>query len=464
MLRSLTARVVLFNLVAFLLVSLVVFALLDRAFQNVLQRRTDRWLETEILVITSEHEALFATVDASSWREALNLFSRAYGIGRCFLRLIDAEGHEVAASDLAAWPNVRNHRPPLALIRERPFVLETATVNSGGARILYYHDPGGLILQIGITLSEQRAMINQMRLLLGGGLVAVLLFGALLGWQATRRALVGIRRVAGAAGAIREKGELQLRAPEETGSRETDELAHTINAMLDRIQGLVTNLREVMGNIAHDIKTPVTRMRGMAEADIRAGSGAVELAGHVVEECDLIMNMITNLLEITAAESGLASWSRESLDPADLIRDGCELFLPVMENKQLSLETSLTDGLAVQGDRRMMQRVIANLLDNAIKYTPAGGRIEVALTAKPEGVTIEFRDSGVGIAPSELSLIFNRFYRCDRSRGQPGNGLGLSFCRAALQAQGGSIEVDSQRDIGTVFRVTLPFSPPEPTA
>jgi len=460
---SLTGRVVFFNLLAFLLVALAVFAVLDRYFTRMLQQRTDHSLQTEILVITSERDPLFLSGDKAAWQETLGHFSRARGIGRSFFRLLDAEGRELAASDLSAWPSARSHRPPMERIRARPFVLETAAVNESGARILYYHDPGGLILQVGFDLGEQRAMISHTRLLVGLGLAAVLFFGALLGWQATRQALVGIRQVAAAAATIREKGELDLRAPEATGSRETDELAQTINDMLDRIQGLVTNLREVMGNIAHDIKTPVTRMRGLAEADIRNGTAPWDLPGNVIEECDLIMNMITNLLEITAAESGLASWSLETLDPAEMIHDACDLFLPLMENKNLVLSLDLAPDQTLAGDRRMVQRVIANLIDNAIKYTPEGGAIHIGLVPDETGVIMSIRDSGIGIPPGELDLIFNRFYRCDRSRGQPGNGLGLSFCRAALQVQGGSIQVESDEDRGTTFRVFLPHNPPART-
>jgi len=459
--KSLVSRVILFNTGAFLAVALAVFSAIDRYQESSLRRQTDRELETAVLVFASEFEALFASRDAERWRAALDLFSRAHGIGHSFFRALDGEGAEIAASDLTHWPGAGDRIPPWRELRDAPFAWQTLDLGAEGARLIYYRDPGGVTLQIGFSLREQRAALHRSRTLFGVGLLTLLALGALLGWLATRHALVGLRRVTEAAAHIRAHGDLNRRAPLDTGSLETNELARTLNAMLDRLNQSILRLREVMRHIAHDVKTPVARMRVMAERRMALDEGDQELAGNVVEECDHIMNLISNLLEITKAESGLAQWTVETVDLAALIRDAVDLFDPILENKRQTLDVAAPESLTVDTDRRALQRVIANLLDNAIKYTPAGGRIEATLApADDGGAVMTFADNGPGVPPAERERVFLPFYRGDESRSEPGNGLGLSFCRATLRALGGFIRCEAAPGGGARFQVGLPSAPP----
>jgi len=148
--------------------------------------------------------------------------------------------------------------------------------------------------------------------------------------------------------------------------------------------------------------------------------------------------------------------SGESVDLTHLVQQACELFLPAAEDKGLSLASTIPDGLKLNGDAPMMQRMLANLLDNAIKYTRAGGRIDVMMRDMPHQILIRVSDTGVGISEHDLPRIFERFYRCDQSRSQAGTGLGLSLARAVARAHGGDISAESVLGQGSTFSITLP--------
>lgn len=458
--QALSFRIVIFNFLGFLIPILTASYFLDQFQRNYLFGRIDRTLETEVLVITSELDEL-EDGENDVYAAILDQFSQGHGISRSFFRLLDSTGREIATSDLSHWPGVHAHPLPLEEIGKRPITWETAFFRELGVRIIYYQSPEGRILQIGQDQEDVVALLKDSRLVFGSVMGGVLLAGILFGWLSTVKALSGIRRVSHAAALIREKGDLAHRVPWPTGSSETDQLAAAFNDMLARIKELISNLRYVMDNIAHDIKTPVTRMRGIAEAELRKSEGKdiayLELCGHVVEESDHILSLVNTLLEITATEAGLVNWKIGELDLADLVREGCDLFAPVLENKSLTLHASIPESLLVESDGRALQRVVSNMLDNAVKYTGEGGSIKIKLESDETHVHLCIADTGIGIEPGELDLIFNRFHRTDRSRTEPGNGLGLSFCQATIKALGGEITVESKLDEGTAFTVNLPI-------
>jgi signal transduction histidine kinase len=232
--------------------------------------------------------------------------------------------------------------------------------------------------------------------------------------------------------------------------------------MLDRIQALVNGIREMTDNIAHDLKSPITRIRGQAEVALtsRGASDDYEtMAASAIEECDRLLEMITTMLFISRSEAGLTKPELRRLDLAAVVRDACGLFQSLAEDRQIALTWEAPERLPISGDVRLIQRMLGNLLDNAIKYTPAGGSVNVALQRNAEGSAfIRVRDSGPGISAKDLPHIFDRFYRGDPSRSQPGAGLGLSFARAVARAHGGDITVENGPSSGALFRVALPVS------
>jgi signal transduction histidine kinase len=217
-------------------------------------------------------------------------------------------------------------------------------------------------------------------------------------------------------------------------------------------------------NIAHDLKSPITRIRGIAEVSLTSGSSLKEyesMAAGTIEECDRLLDMINTMLIISRTEAGVNQLDCHKLDIAHLVRDACDIFQSPAEDKGLIMVYNGPENFSIYGDIRLLQRMVANLLDNAIKYTPAKGRIDVTVsTGGDQLVQIVVKDNGMGISGKDLGHIFKRFYRCDPSRSQAGTGLGLSFARTAARAHNGNITVVSTLNEGSTFTVVLPIDTP----
>jgi signal transduction histidine kinase len=180
------------------------------------------------------------------------------------------------------------------------------------------------------------------------------------------------------------------------------------------------------------------------------------MAASTVEECDRLLDMINTMLLISKTESGVDTFSRGDVDLTDIVRQACELFAPAAEDKHVNLTYDVPDGVHLTGDTPMIQRMLSNLLDNAIKYTPSGGMVGIEVAGDQTQVHITIKDTGIGISSSDLSRVFERFYRCDQSRSLAGTGLGLSLARAIARVHGGDITVVSMPNQGSTFAVTLP--------
>jgi len=234
----------------------------------------------------------------------------------------------------------------------------------------------------------------------------------------------------------------------------------TFNQMLDRIEKLVTEVKEMSDNIAHDLKSPITRIRGLAEVTLTTGKALGDyenMTSSTIEECDRLLDMINTMLLISKTESGVDKLARDKIDLSEIARGACDLFGPMAEDNGVTLTCNAPSPSPLFGDPRMIQRMLANLLDNAIKYTPSGGTVSVSVSEnEKKGLVATVRDTGIGISESDLPRIFERFYRCDQSRSKPGIGLGLSLARAIARAHQGEITVTSRLNQGSTFTLTLP--------
>jgi signal transduction histidine kinase len=190
-------------------------------------------------------------------------------------------------------------------------------------------------------------------------------------------------------------------------------------------------------------------------SDTSAEESKVVAAG-MIEECDRLLGMINTMLDIAEAEAGMDGPKRRPVDMAQVILNACNLFMPVAEEKGIDMTNASAGGCVVMADARMLQRLVSNLLDNALKYTPTGGKVAISALTQAEHMIIRVQDSGIGISEKDLPHIFDKFYRCDRSRAAFGSGLGLSLSKAIVTTHGGVIEVASRFGEGTTFTVTLP--------
>ena len=274
------------------------------------------------------------------------------------------------------------------------------------------------------------------------------------------RALSGVERITQTAQDI-SSGAWESRVSVSHRSDEIDALAEAFNEMIDRIQILIRELREVTDDIAHDLRTPITRMRIAAESalsSIPAPQSQAEVAGQVLEECDHLLDLINTMLEISQTEAGARPLTCAATDISVLAEDVCELFRPAAEDKALTLRFRGQAELLVDGEAKRLQRAIAHILDNAIKYTNSGGTITVECARVKNTASLSVSDTGVGIAERDLEKVFARFYRIDKSRAEGGNGLGLSLASAILRAHGGDITVESVLGKGSMFLATIPLA------
>lgn len=317
---------------------------------------------------------------------------------------------------------------------------------SDGSRLLVGFDE--------IEIAQVRADIRRAAL---WGLGAMLLVSLSAGLLLTRAALRPVEAIRAAAQKIID-GDLRHRVPARPGGDEFDRLGETLNAMLDRINALIASVRGATDNIAHDLRSPLTRHRARLEAALANPPPAGELPAwieHNLADLDQVLATFQSLLRIATVESGLLRQEFEACDVVRLAQDAADFIEPLAEEKHQRLHLDLHPGAPLQGHRHLLFQLLVNLLDNAVKYSPDSSLIEIS--ARPVGGAwvLEVSDAGPGIPASERERVFERLVRLDASRHEPGLGLGLSLVRAVVVLHQGRIEVLGRRP-GTTMRVWLP--------
>ncbi|MFB3886450.1 MAG: sensor histidine kinase [Thermodesulfobacteriota bacterium] len=456
--NSLAFRLTLWYAGIFTVSSFVAFLLFYMLITSVIRDRADQ----ELL----SHVAQFSTVLRTRGLEAVQSFAfleaQAAGVKKVFFRLLYPSGMVFSSSNMSYWEDIGIRKAAIEeLLQGSNHVFDTVILRNrrDKVRILYALIGPGIILQVGQSMENNSRIIEAFKSIFVLTMALLIGLAAGIGWFMARRAVSGVEAITRTAQGI--SGEtLGKRVPVKTRGDEIDQLAMTFNQMLDRIQALVSEIREMSDHIAHDLRSPITRIRGVAEITLTNEKSIDEyerMAASTIEECDRLLDMINTMLMISKTESGVDKLSHEEIDLGGLVREACELFRPAAEDKGIALKCDVPNKCPFVGDNRMIQRMLSNLLDNAIKYTPSGGKVDVSLSENDQrGVVIAFKDTGIGISPRDLPRIFERFYRCDQSRSEPGTGLGLSLARAIARAHGGEITATSSPNQGSTFTVTLP--------
>jgi signal transduction histidine kinase len=309
----------------------------------------------------------------------------------------------------------------------------------------------GMRLVVGRDVVERRgfsAIIVQSFML---GVLGIILFSLIAGGITARRVVKRIDTIRDTSTKIM-SGNLSERVPITKRNDEFDGLATNLNAMLDRIEQLLQGLKEVTDNVAHDLKTPLTRLRNQAEAALRDGANdqtRQQALETTIAESDRLIQTFNALLMIARAEAGAPSGTMSDIDVSVVVADVAELYGPVAEDEGILIETAITEGVHLRANRELIGQAMVNLLENAVKYAkPEGegeGRITVGLRQDGGRVLIEVADNGPGIPEEDRKRVLERFVRLEKSRSEPGSGLGLSLVDAVTRLMGGTFRIEDNQ-------------------
>ena len=312
--------------------------------------------------------------------------------------------------------------------------------------------PGNFRLLIGHDLEDRERLSHILGSALATSLAWLLVIGTLGGLFVARRVLMRVDAMSAKAATLLQ-ADLSGRLPLSGADDELDRLARNLNAMLDRISGLMEGIRQVSDNIAHDLRTPLTRLRNHAEQALQADVGEAGCRAaleQVIEEADGLIRIFNALLMIARAESGSSGANHTDLDAGAIVHDMAELYEPAAEERGLTLNVSAEGPLGFRGHRELIGQALANLIDNALKYgvggegegKPAQPSIEVVAQAFADRVEISVADHGPGIPAEDRGRVLERFVRLEAARTRPGSGLGLSLAAAVARLHGGQLRIE----------------------
>ena len=318
--------------------------------------------------------------------------------------------------------------------------------------------PDGFKLSVGRDVTADEHYLLFLAITLGGAFLLSLLLG---GWAAdwlARRFVRSLKNVSDAADRIK-AGDWSTRVKPTHESRELILLEDAFNTMCDQNEKTLTELKTLTDDIAHDLRTPLTRLRTAAEFAAMGGELKRPLPEMLFEQSSDMLELINTMLEISQTGCRLDRTPREDIDLGAFLRETADLYSTVLDDQGIKLALDIPETSVVySGHRGRLQRLLGNLLDNAIKFTPRGGTITLALEHTQDAVVLRVADTGCGIASADLPHVFRRFWRSDSSRSLPGNGLGLALVKAIVTSYAGTIACDSTLGKGTTFTISLPVA------
>jgi len=380
-----------------------------------------------------------------------------------------ATGEGLAGNVGSLEPGVLDHPGWLETNYRR---LEAPEGNDHRALVQVVQLPGGFRLLVGRDLEERERLFGIIANAGQWSLALVIVLGLAGGFFVSRRVLNRVEAMTDKAQIIM-AGDLAGRLPVAGTGDELDRLAEHLNAMLERIEALMRGLKEVSDNIAHDLKTPLTRLRNRCEQALRGSADVADYRAALeatIAESDELIRTFNALLMIARAESGQARDNMTEFDAAEIARDVGELYEPLADEKGITLTVDAPGAAPVRGNRELVSQALANLIDNAIKYAGPNGKLngapaEIVVKAGNDGerIALSVADRGPGIAEADRGRVVERFVRLEQSRSEPGSGLGLSLAAAVARLHGGELKLEDNHP-GLRSTIALPRAGPVGTA
>lgn len=435
------ARTTAFKLSA---VYLLIFVLFSGIILGYLAWNTRRLLDAQITeTIETEINALADQYRQGGLRRLISVIERrGRQTGSFLYLLVDTRGDSMTGNAILRVPALTVNPGWIEMSYNWPDEPESV---ARLAKVRVFLLPSGLRLFVGRDLEERSRLQEVVRRARGLSLLLVVSLGGFGAWFVTKRVLARVEGVAKTSAAIME-GNLNRRLPVTNTNDEFDRLSMHLNQMLDRIGELMTGLRDLSDNVAHDLRTPLTRLRNGAEDALRKATTLDEAKAALersIEESDNLLKVFDALLMIARAESGNLATSLKPVDLGELASGIAELYEPLVEEAGLDFSVEVAPGLMAQANRELIGRALSNLIDNALKYGlgEAGARGALGVSARREGekIRISVADRGNGIPPEKRASVIERFVRLDDSRSQPGLGLGLSLVAAIAKLHGGEL-------------------------
>ena len=439
LLGSTTFRLTLIYFGLFGVSAVVLVGFLYWSTAGFMARQTDEAIEAEIRGLAEQYSQ-FGTIGLV---RALNRRTSQARASRGLYLLTDANLRPLAGN-LSAWPR-ETPEPDGWLTFELEYADRRGAVDLGRARI--FELTGGLRLLVGRDIRERLEIDARFRESIGWGIALALVLSIAGGVLVSRPML---RRIDAINQTSREimAGALDRRIPTRGTDDEFDRLAANLNEMLDRIAQLVASVREVSDNIAHDLRSPLARLRSRLELTLadRGDEEAYRRAiARTIEEADALLKTFNSLLRIARLEAGVETGQVETFDLDGLVGDVAELYAPLADERSVELDVTPERAGRIRGDRDLLFQALANLLDNAIKFSPGGKTVTIAARALDDRVTVTVSDCGPGIPEALKNRVAERFFRVETSRNAPGAGLGLSLVAAVVERHEGSLDLDDNR-------------------